>query len=135
MAMKLCLENEEIERQLIFDSDSDCCTEDEDNDWGYEDEDDEQLVQPSSSSLSSSSLSSPSSWGQPQQHGMRGVNNFCGGAVWINLNQAPHVNEVSTPLCVFMLSQEFFICWWERLTDIITNISTALKTDLLHSLT
>jgi hypothetical protein len=94
MAMKRRrLENDEIERQLIIDSDSDCCTE-FDDDWGYEDEDDEEL-QPSSSS--------PSSWGPPQQHGRRGVNNFSGGAVGINLNEAPHVNKDSTPLCVFML--------------------------------
>jgi hypothetical protein len=52
MAMKRRLENDGIERQLIIDFDSDCCTEDDD-DWGYEDEDDEEL-QPSSSS--------PSSW-------------------------------------------------------------------------
>jgi hypothetical protein len=101
MAMKRRLENDEIERQLIFDTDSDCCTEDEDNDWGYEDEDDEEL-QPSSSSLSSSS-SLPSSWGTPQQNGRRDVNNFYGGAVGINPDEAPHVNKDSTPLCVFLL--------------------------------
>ncbi|XP_033607870.1 uncharacterized protein LOC117282423 [Cryptotermes secundus] len=100
--MKRRLENYEIERQLIFDSDSDCCTEDEDNDWGYEDEDDEELVQPPPSSLSSLS-SSPSLWGPPQQHGRRGANNFSGGAVGINLNEAPHVNKDSTPLSVFKL--------------------------------
>ncbi|PNF17185.1 hypothetical protein B7P43_G06584 [Cryptotermes secundus] len=100
--MKRRLENYEIERQLLFNSDSDCCTEDEDNDWGYEDEDDEELVQPPPSSLSSLS-SSPSSWGPPQQHRRRGVNNFSGEAVGINLNKAPHVNKDSTPLCVFLL--------------------------------
>jgi hypothetical protein len=69
---------------------------------GTENEDDKE-VQPLSSSLSSSSPSSPSSWGPPQQHGSRGTNNFYGGAVEINLNEAPHVNNDSTPLCVFML--------------------------------
>jgi hypothetical protein len=67
LALKRRLEGDEIGRQLIFDTDSDCFTEDEDNDWGYEEEDDEEL-QPSSSS--------PSSWGSPQQHGRRVVNNF-----------------------------------------------------------
>jgi hypothetical protein len=31
------------------------------------------------------------------------VNNISGGAVGINLNEAPHVNKESSPLCVFML--------------------------------
>jgi hypothetical protein len=73
MAMKCRLENDEIGRKLIFYSDSDCCTEYEDNVWGYEDEDDE-LVQPSASS-------SPSLWGPPHQYGRRSENTFSGGAV------------------------------------------------------
>jgi hypothetical protein len=35
--------------------------------------------------------------------GRRGPNNISGGAVGINLNEAPHVNKESTTLCVFML--------------------------------
>jgi hypothetical protein len=35
--------------------------------------------------------------------GRRGANNLSGGAVGINLNEAPHVIKVSIPLCVFML--------------------------------
>jgi hypothetical protein len=58
MAMKRHLEVDEIERQLIFDSHSDCCTKDVAHDWGYEDEDDEELVETSSWS--------PSSWTPPQ---------------------------------------------------------------------
>jgi hypothetical protein len=46
---------------------------------------------------------SSSSWGPPQQLGRRGANSFSGGAAGINLNEAPHVNKDSTPLCVFML--------------------------------
>jgi hypothetical protein len=56
------MDEDEIERQLVFDTDSDCCSEDEDNGWGYEYEDDEKLVQPP---LSSSPSSSTSSWGPP----------------------------------------------------------------------
>jgi hypothetical protein len=63
------------------------------------------------------------------------VNNFSGGAVGINLNEAPHVNKDSTPFYVFMLFFTGIICWSKRITDIITSTSTALKTDLLHSLT
>jgi hypothetical protein len=96
MAMKRHLENDELEMQLILDYDSDWCTEDEDNDWGYEDDDDE-LLQPSSSPSTLSS-SAP-----PQQPGRRGTNNFSGGAVGINLNEASHVIKDSTPLCVFKL--------------------------------
>jgi hypothetical protein len=59
MAIKRRLESNEIERQLIFDSDSDCCIEDGDNDWGCEDDDDEEL-QPMPTPLSSSSSSSSS---------------------------------------------------------------------------
>jgi hypothetical protein len=40
MALKR-LDDGEIGRQLIFDSDSDCCSEDEDNGWPYGYEDDE----------------------------------------------------------------------------------------------
>ncbi|PNF23240.1 hypothetical protein B7P43_G18268 [Cryptotermes secundus] len=49
--------------------------------------------------------SSPSSatWGPPDQCGWRGVNNYSGVAVGINITAAPHVNKDSTPLCVFML--------------------------------
>jgi hypothetical protein len=57
MAMKHHLEDDEIEWQLIFDSDSDCCTKDVAHDWGYEDEADKELVQ---------STWSPSSWIPPQ---------------------------------------------------------------------
>jgi hypothetical protein len=39
----------------------------------------------------------------PQQLGRRGGNNISGGAVGINLNEAPHVNKDSTPLCTFMV--------------------------------
>jgi hypothetical protein len=59
MAMKYCLEDDEIERQFIFNSDSDYCTEDEAgsaHDRGYKDENDMELVQ---------LLSSSSSWGPP----------------------------------------------------------------------
>jgi hypothetical protein len=91
MAPKRHLEEDEIERELMFNSDLDCCTEDEFHDWEYEDEDDKELVQPSS--LSSSSL------GAPQQHGRRSANNFSSGAAGVNLREAPHVND-STLLCV-----------------------------------
>jgi hypothetical protein len=53
MAMKRCMEDYETERQLI-DSDSDNCSELEDNGWDYEDKDDEELERPPLSSLSSS---------------------------------------------------------------------------------
>jgi hypothetical protein len=42
MALKHHMEDDKIEGQLIFDIDSDCCSEDEDNDWGYKNEDDEE---------------------------------------------------------------------------------------------
>jgi hypothetical protein len=86
----------ETERQLIFDTHSECCSEDEDNGWCYGYEYDEELVEPP---LSSSS----SSWGPPQRLGRRGANHFSGGAVGINLHEAPRVNKDSTPFCVFML--------------------------------
>lgn len=51
-------------------------------------------------------LVQPSSWGLPQQHGKRGVNNlFSGGAVGIKLNEAPHMNKDYAPLC--LLKQHF----------------------------
>jgi hypothetical protein len=56
MALKCQMDEAEIERQLIFDIDSDSCSEDDGNCWEYGYEDDG-LVQPllpsTSSSLSS----------------------------------------------------------------------------------
>jgi hypothetical protein len=104
MATKRRLDNEEIETQLICDSDSDCYTEDEEGnayDKGCEDENGEEFTRSSSPPLSSSSSSS---WGPPEQHSRRGVNNhFTGGAVGKKPNEAPHVNADSTPFSVFML--------------------------------
>jgi hypothetical protein len=60
-------------------------------------EEDTEPQQPPASQPSSSSL-----WGPPQ-HDRRGSNHFSGGARGANLNEAPHVNKDSTPLCVFML--------------------------------
>jgi hypothetical protein len=94
------MDEDDIERQLIFDTNYECCSGDEVNGWDYEYEDDEDLVQ-----LSLSSSSSLWSWRPPQQLGRRGANNtrISGGAVGININEAPHVNKDSTPLCVFMV--------------------------------
>jgi hypothetical protein len=57
----------------------------------------------SESEVDEEPLTSSTTWGPPHQHDRRGVNNFSGGAVGINLNEAPHVNKDSAPLCVFML--------------------------------
>ncbi|PNF16268.1 hypothetical protein B7P43_G11642 [Cryptotermes secundus] len=46
---------------------------------------------------------SSSTGGPPDQHGRRGVNNYSGGAVGLNINEAPHVNKDSTLFYVFML--------------------------------
>jgi hypothetical protein len=94
-----CLEEDEIENQLLWDTDSNCFTEDGAPDSGSEEEAGPKhpLPPPQSSSSSLSSLCGP------PQHDRRGSNNFSGGAVGINLNTAPHVNKDSTPLCVFML--------------------------------
>ncbi|PNF35735.1 hypothetical protein B7P43_G16134 [Cryptotermes secundus] len=88
------LEEAEIEKQLINDTDSDCGTDDSESGEeaaGSETEVDED---PSSSSAT---------WGPPAQHGRRVVNNYSGGAAGLNINEAPHVNKDSTPFCVFML--------------------------------
>jgi hypothetical protein len=53
MAMKRHLEEDEIERQLIFDSDSDCRTKDVAHGWSYE------ALMQSSSSLPSSLWAPP----------------------------------------------------------------------------
>jgi hypothetical protein len=66
------MEEAKIERQLLIDTDSDCGTGDSESGEegrGSETEVDEE---PSSSSAT---------WGPPDQHGRRGVNNYSGGAV------------------------------------------------------
>jgi hypothetical protein len=86
------MDEREIERQLIVDTDSDCGTESESG------EDASTLE----SEVEESSSSSPT-WGPRDRHGRRSVNNYSGGAVGINTNAAPHVNKDSTPFYVFML--------------------------------
>jgi hypothetical protein len=49
--------------------------------------------------------------------GRRGVNDFSGGAVGINLNEALHMNKDSIPSAYSCYSsQELSICWSKRLT-------------------
>jgi hypothetical protein len=86
----------------MFDTDSNYCSEDEDNGWGYEHEDDKELVQPPLSSSSSPSSSS-SSWGPPKQLGRRGVNIFFCWSSGDKFNESPYVNKDSTPFFMFML--------------------------------
>jgi hypothetical protein len=77
MGTKHSLEDDEMERQVVCDSN--CCTEAEvgsAHNMGCEDEEDKELMQLSSLL---------SSWGPPKQHGRRGVNNFSGGAVGISM--------------------------------------------------
>ncbi|PNF14142.1 hypothetical protein B7P43_G17736 [Cryptotermes secundus] len=88
------LEEAEIEKQLINDTDSDCGTE--------ESESCEQTTG-SESEVDEDPSSSMATWGPPAQHGTRVVNNYSGGAVGLNINEAPHVNKDSTTFCVFML--------------------------------
>jgi hypothetical protein len=82
IAIKHHIEENKIERLMIIDSESDCCSEDEGNGWSYETEDDKELVQATLSSLPSS----PSSWRPTQQLGRRGPKKFSGGSARIILN-------------------------------------------------
>jgi hypothetical protein len=88
------MEEDEIERQLLIDTDSDYGT--DESECGEEGRGSEPEVdeEPSSSSAT---------WGPPNQHGRRSANNYSGGAVGLNTDEAPHVNKDSTPFCVFML--------------------------------
>jgi hypothetical protein len=61
-----------------------------------------------------------------------GTNYVSGGAVGINLNEAPHVDKDSTLLLVHVILQKKSICWWKGLIGITTSTWTALKTDILH---
>jgi hypothetical protein len=96
------LEEDEIENQLLWDTDSDCFNDSEDS--ALESGSKEKEKTGSSHPLPPPPPSSSSSllWGPPQ-HDIRGSNNFSGGATGVNLNEAPHVNKDSTPLCIFML--------------------------------
>jgi hypothetical protein len=93
------MEEDEIESQLLYDTDSDCATDDSKN--GEEESDFEIEVneEPSCSSAT---------WGPPDQHGKSGVNNYSGRDVGLNTNEAPHVNKESksskfvTPLGILM---------------------------------
>jgi hypothetical protein len=96
------LEEDEIENQLLWDTNSDCFTESEDGAPGSGSEKEQETGPKHPPPPPQPSSSSSSLWGPPQ-HDRRGSNNFAGGAVGVNLNAAPHVNKDSTPLCVFML--------------------------------
>jgi hypothetical protein len=107
------LEEDEIENQLLWDTDSDCFTESEDGAPGSGSEEEEEtgpkhLLPPPQPSSSSSSLR------EPPQHDRSGSNNFAGGAVGVNLNAAPHVNKDSIPLCIFMYFTQLSIWWWRQ---------------------
>ncbi|PNF40831.1 hypothetical protein B7P43_G16582 [Cryptotermes secundus] len=88
------LAEDEIEKQLIIDTDSDCGTE-------YSDSGEE--ITGSEPEVDEDPSSSSATRGPPQQRGKRSVNNYSGGAVGLNTNEAPHVNKDSTPFCVFIL--------------------------------
>ncbi|PNF42548.1 hypothetical protein B7P43_G06920 [Cryptotermes secundus] len=88
------LKEAKIEKQLIIDTDSDCGTEDSES--GEETTGSEPEVGEDPSSLLAT-------WGPPAQHGRRVVNNYSGGAVGLNINEVPHVNKDSAPLCILML--------------------------------
>ncbi|PNF42631.1 hypothetical protein B7P43_G01270 [Cryptotermes secundus] len=80
--------------QLIHDSESECCTDNSES--GVEESESE-------IDFDEDPSSSSATWGPPHQHGRRHVNNYSGGAVGLNTNEAPHVNKDSTPFCIFML--------------------------------
>jgi hypothetical protein len=81
------IDEAEIERQLIIDTDSECATDDSENGEEANDPETNVIDEP---------LSSSATLGPQAQHGKRGVNNYSGGAVGLNINEAPHVNKDST---------------------------------------
>jgi len=59
-------------------------------------------------------------WGTP--HGRNTyIQPFVGPVKGVKKSEDPHINKDSSPLSVLMLTQKFFICWWNRPTYTTSN--------------
>ena len=118
---KLKLEEEEISEILVADTDSESGAEVSDIE---EEEDKQQQLQQASAEDKPQAATSGGglpSWGPPQGRNTV-VHPFAGPAKGVKKSEAPHINKDSSRLSLLMLfSQKFFICWWNRLTYIMSN--------------
>ena len=126
---KLKLDEEAISEILVADTDSESGAEVSDVEEEKEEEEQQQqllllLLQQASAQDKPQAATSGGGlqpWGPPQAKNTN-VHPFVRPTIGVKKSEAPHINKDSSRLSLLMLfSQKFFICWWNRLTYIMSN--------------